>query len=375
MTEFSPSAVKGWCDARLSENIAHDLDTGEMSPMDFYKEFAAKGWIEFADIFKNPQNLPQLMKILKITSRYSGVLCNMIAVNAVGAILLSVFGSNPQKETAQKTMRGKQLLSFSLTEPEAGSDIQNLKTTGEKINSHWVLNGEKYLATGADMADLILVVARTATEKPINKAISVFLVPRNTPGMSIAPQKKMATNGFSSCEITLSSVTLPEEAVVGAKDSGWGAIAFVGGIERLMVAATCVGLSHHILKYLYEFTQKRIIQDRPLFDIQVINHQMADLAIQIKAADLMVENAISLLLQGKTPALEICGAKVFASETQQAASMAAMKIMGGRAYLTSFPAQRWLREGLLSLYAGGTNELQKNIIVRKLPNVLVSDAI
>ena len=103
MTEFSPSAVKEWCDARLSENIAHDLDTGEMSPIDFYKEFAAKGWIEFADIFKNPQNLPQLMKILKITSRYSGVLCNMIAVNAVGAILLSVFGSNPQKETARKT--------------------------------------------------------------------------------------------------------------------------------------------------------------------------------------------------------------------------------------------------------------------------------
>ena len=166
MTEFSPSAVKEWCDARLSENIAHDLDTGEMSPMDFYREFAAKGWIEFADIFKNPQNLPQLMQILKITSRYSGVLCNMIAVNAVGAILLSVFGSNPQKETAQKTMRGKQLLSFSLTEPEAGSDVQNLKTTGEKRNSHWVLNGEKYLATGADMADFILVVARTARKNP-----------------------------------------------------------------------------------------------------------------------------------------------------------------------------------------------------------------
>ena len=174
MTEFSPNAVKKWCDTCLSEKVVHDLDTGEMSPMDFYKEFAAKGWIEFADIFKNPQNLPQLMQILKITSRYSGVLCNMIAVNAVCAILLSVFGSDPQKQTAQQTIRGKQLLSFSLTEPEAGSDIQNLKTTGEKINSHWVLNGEKYLATGADIADFILIVARTAPEKPVNKAISVL---------------------------------------------------------------------------------------------------------------------------------------------------------------------------------------------------------
>ena len=121
-----------------------------------------------------------------------------------------------------------------------------------------------------------------------------------------------------------------------------------------------------VLKYLYEYTQKRMIQGQPLYALQLINHQLADMAIKIKAADLLLQNAIDLLSSGKTPTVEICGAKVFASEMQQEISMAAMKIIGGRGYLKGYPVERWMREGLLSLYAGGTNELQKDIIARKL---------
>ena len=133
-----------------------------------------------------------------------------------------------------------------------------------------------------------------------------------------------------------------------------------------MVAASCVGLSRRILEYLYEYTHQRLIQGKPLYDLQLINHQLADMAVKIKAADLLLKNAAEILSSGGTPTVEICGAKVFASEMQQEVSLAAMKIIGGRGYLKEYPVERWLREGLLSLYAGGTNELQKNIIARKL---------
>jgi alkylation response protein AidB-like acyl-CoA dehydrogenase len=161
--------------------------------------------------------------------------------------------------------------------------------------------------------------------------------------------------------------------IIGGRDLGWGSITFAGAVERLMVAASCVGLSMRMLEYLYAYSQKRMILQKPLFDIQLINHQLADMAIKIKAADLLLKNAIHLLASGTTPTVEICGAKVFASEMQQEISMAAMRIMGGRGYLKDYPVERWMREGLLSLYAGGTNELQKNIIARKLQSALEPD--
>jgi len=218
-----------------------------------------------------------------------------------------------------------------------------------------------------------LVVACTDENKPLNKGISLFLVPRNVSGIHISGQQKIAANGFESCEIDLDSIPLSQDMIIGGQNLGWGVITFAGAVERLMVAASCVGLSQRMLEYLYEYTQKRMIQGKPLYDLQLINHQLADMAIKIKAADLLLKNAIDLLSSGPPPTVEICGAKVFASEMQQEISLAAMKIIGGRGYLKDYPIERWMREGLLSLYAGGTNELQKNIIARKLHQALCLD--
>jgi alkylation response protein AidB-like acyl-CoA dehydrogenase len=258
------------------------------------------------------------------------------------------------------------LTCFSLTEPEAGSDIQNLQTTAKLAGDHWVLCGKKYLATGATAADYILTVVRTNPDKPINKGISLFLVPRNASGITIIPQPKIATNSFASCEMILDSVALSNDMIIGGQDAGWGMITFAGAVERLMVAASCVGLSRRMLDYLFAFTSQRMIGGQPLYDIQWVNHALAGMTIKIQAANLLLKNAVDLLTSGVVPTIEICGAKVFASEMQQEISLAAMKIMGGRAYLREYPIDRWMREGLLSLYAGGTNELQKNIIARHL---------
>jgi alkylation response protein AidB-like acyl-CoA dehydrogenase len=374
MTENLVTAIREWCVKTLSEEIIRELDTGgSETAIDIYRDFAGHGWLEYADFFQDKENLHKLCEIGKIVSGYSGVISNMIGVNCVCSMLLTTFGNEHQKQVGRKVLSGDIFTSFSLTEQNAGSDIQNIQTTGKIEDDCWVLNGRKYLATGAAIADYILVVARTDENKPLNHGISLFLVPTDISGLEICPQEKIATNGFASCKINFDSVSLPLDMIIGGRDLGWGSITFAGAIERLMVAASCVGLSMRMLEYLYAYSQKRMIQQKPLLDIQLINHQLADMAIKIKAADLLLKNAIHLLASGATPTVEICGAKVFASEMQQEISMAAMKILGGRAYLKDYPVERWMREGLLSLYAGGTNELQKNIIARKLQSALEPD--
>jgi len=366
MTENSADNIKAWCLENLSEETIRELDDDQTLVMNLYRNFTSKGWLESVNIFEDSKSFYELIEIGKTVSGFSSAISNIIGVNCVCSMLLTTFGNDQQKEIGRKVLKGEILTCFSLTEPDAGSDIQNIKTTATLTDGHWVIDGKKYLATGAAVADYILLVARTNLNKPLNKGISLFLVPRNTSGMEISPQEKIATNGFASCEINLDSIRLPQEMIIGGQDCGWGVITFAGAVERLMVAASCVGLSRRMLEFLYEYTQQRIIQGQPLYSIQLINHQLADMAIKIKAADLLLKNAIDLLTSGATPTVEICGAKVFASEMQQEISLAAMKILGGRAYLKEYPIDRWMREGLLSLYAGGTNELQKNIIARKL---------
>ncbi|RJP85612.1 MAG: acyl-CoA dehydrogenase [Desulfobacteraceae bacterium] len=366
MTNNLSNTIHAWCSKNLNEETIRELDHDPARVIKLYRDFTGNGWLESVNIFENPNTFRDLIEIGKILSGYSSAISNVIGVNCVCAMLLTTFGTDSQKEIGRKVLKGDILTCFSLTEPDAGSDIGNLQTTATLEGDHWVLQGKKYLATGAAVADYILVVVRTNPDKPLNKGISLFLVPGNVHGIKLSPQQKIATNSFASCEITFDSVRLPQEMVIGGQDFGWGVITFAGAVERLMVAASCVGLSRRILEYLYEYTQHRMIQGQPLYDIQLINHQLADMAIKIKAADLLLGNAMELLTSGATPTVEICGAKVFASEMQQEISMAAMKIIGGRGYLKEYPVERWMREGLLSLYAGGTNELQKNIIARNM---------
>lgn len=366
MTANSSNEIKDWCTTHLTEKIIRKIDNDQTSLVRSYKDFARNGWFESLNIFEDPETFHLLIEAGKIVSGYSSAISNIIGVNYVCAMMLTTFGNDHQKEIGKKVLTGDILTCFSLTEHDAGSDIQNIKTTATQTDTDWVLHGRKYLSTGAAVSDYILVVARTSTDKPLNKGMSLFLVPREAGGIEIFPLEKIATNGYASCEINFDSVRLSQDSIIGGQDLGWGVITFAGAVERLMIAASCVGLSLTILKYLNEYTGQRIVQGRPLYEIQLINHQLVDMTIKIKAADLLLTNAVELLISGKTPTLEICGAKVFASEMQQEISLAAMKIIGGRGYLKEYPVERWLREGLLSLYAGGTNELQKNIMARHL---------
>ena len=148
MAENTINDIKNWCDANLSEDTIKKLDNEEISPIDLYRDFTKTGCLRCANVFEDKDNLKKLMRLLKIMSKYSSDICNMVAVNCVCSMMLNTFGDEHHKTVAQKAINGKALLCFSLTEPEAGSDIGNLKTEANMVDGKWVLNGTKYFATG-----------------------------------------------------------------------------------------------------------------------------------------------------------------------------------------------------------------------------------
>jgi alkylation response protein AidB-like acyl-CoA dehydrogenase len=289
MTENLSNAIHAWCANHLTEETIREMDNDPSLVLKLYRDFTGNGRLLSINIFENPNTFYELIEVGKILSGYSSAISNIIGVNCVCAMMLTTFGNNAQKEIGRKILKGDLLTCFSLTEPDAGSDIQNLQSTATLTGDHWVLCGKKHLATGAEVADYILVLARTNPDKPLNKGISLFLVPRNISGITVSPQEKIATNSFASCEISLDSIALSKDMIIGGQDLGWGVITFAGAVERLMVAASCVGLSQRMMEYLFGYTKQRMIGGQPLYDIQWVNHSLADMAIKIKAADLLLK--------------------------------------------------------------------------------------
>ncbi len=356
-------AVSTWCETNVSLDSAAQLDLGE-SPIELYQAMAANGWLAYADISDDPENLYRLAEVCKIVNSYSGVLGNMVSVNAACAMMLGMFGGAGHQRLVDEILAGSKLAAFALTEPQAGTDVQGLRTRARLVGDQWEVHGEKYLTTGALVADVLLVVARTDQEVPMKQGTSLLAIPGDAPGLSIRPLPKMAANGYASCHITLDGVKAPGAAVVGDANAAWGALALGGAVERILVAACCVGLSRTIGEYLFDYTREREASGQPLYQLTNISHQIVDIAIQVRAADALVNEAIAAFIGGGNPTNAVAAAKAFAARMQQDVSMTAMQVMGGRAYLQDFPLERWLREGLLALWAGGTNELQKNLMAR-----------
>ncbi|MEQ8800505.1 MAG: acyl-CoA dehydrogenase, partial [Haliea sp.] len=220
MLEPLGSEVSTWCENNVSLDIAGQLDQGQ-SPLPLYKAMTEKGWLDYADIREDPDNLYRLAEVCKITNSYSGVLGNMISVNAACAIMLGSCGGAEHQQLASDILAGGKLAAFALTEPQAGTDVRGLETEAYLAGDHWEVSGEKYLTTGAKVADVLLVVARTNSQAPMNRGTSLLAIPRDASGLNIKSLPKMAANGYASCHVVLDRVAVPEDAVVGDPNAAW----------------------------------------------------------------------------------------------------------------------------------------------------------
>ncbi|MBW3588200.1 MAG: acyl-CoA dehydrogenase family protein [Actinobacteria bacterium] len=316
--------------------------------------------------------LPQVgMVALREEAASSGVrLAAGVCYGPEGPTGVLLDGTEEQKKqylmpliTAEKSM------AFALTEPEAGSDAQNIRTSAVKDNGDWVLNGRKHFITNGKHADFVLVFAANDRELKANGGITAFLVDKDTPGFSVGRSQKGMVEGEGQFELTFEDCRVPEENVLGGPEKvGFGfysAMNFLG-MGRLSIAAMCNGIADYALNLGLEYAKTRTAFDRPIGKNQYVQGHIVDSLVELKASRLMTYECAWKYDQGDPVIQESSIVKLYASEMVNRVAYRMIQVYGGMGWMREVPLERIYRLVRIFTLVEGTSEIQKYIIAKTL---------
>ncbi|MCP4250918.1 MAG: acyl-CoA dehydrogenase, partial [bacterium] len=261
--------------------------------------------------------------------------------------------------------RGEMLGAWGLTEAGSGSDAAALNTTAVKDGNEWVINGDKMFITNGDTAGVFVIIARTDPEAHKTKGISAFIVERDTKGLIIGPKEdKLGMRASGTVPLTMEELRVPDENLCGRLNNGFADVLKVLERGRISIGALSVGLARGALEEATRYARERHQFGKPLSDHQAIQFMLADMAVGVDSARLLVRKAA--LLQDATGAsnLESAMAKLFASEMATQACLDAIQIHGGYGYSKDMPVERYLRDAKLCEIGEGSSQVQRIIIAR-----------
>ena len=279
------------------------------------------------------------------------------------------YGTEEQKQRILPDLcAGKIRFAIALTEPDGGTDVLgSMRTTAERTDDGWVINGAKIWSTMAHVADMLLLVARTSSnpEKP-SRGLTVFVCDAKSSGITATTIPKIGMRSLGSCEVQFENVVIPDENVLGEIDRGWSLLAETLNSERIMVGANCCGALAGILEDTLAYAQERIAFGKPIGQFQAIQHMIADTYMGLQVARLATYRAARLQAQGLPNGVESTAAKIIASEACFAAADRGMQVLGGYAYAEEYDMQRYWRDMRLYRIAPITNEMGRNFIAESL---------
>ncbi|MBU2550760.1 MAG: acyl-CoA dehydrogenase family protein [Proteobacteria bacterium] len=297
--------------------------------------------------------------------------CQGIASSWSAHSHLSTFPINAAGTEAQRrdwlvpAIKGEKVGAFALTEPGAGSDTKALASTASDRGDHFLLNGSKTFITNSPFADFMLVAAVT-DRKQGYRGISLFLVDRNLPGITVNKLDKEGIRSSDTGEVFFEDVRLPQESLLGGKPGAFHLIMETLSEGRVSVAANMVGLAQAAYEAALNHARERVQFGQPIGRFQAIAHKLADMAANIRAARLMVLSAARLIDQNRSCIFEASSCKLLASETAVRVAREAVQIHGGYGLMTEFPVMRYLRDALVYTIGEGTSEIQRNIIAKQI---------
>ncbi len=287
--------------------------------------------------------------------------------NSVGCGPINVWGTNAQKQAYLRDLAtGKKIGCFCLTEPQAGSEANNLKTKAELKNGAWIINGAKQFITNGKRAKVAIVFAVTDPDLG-KKGLSCFLVPTDTPGFNVGhPEKKLGIRASDTCPIIFDNCTIPGDHLLGPRGKGL-AIA-LSGLEggRIGIAAQALGIARAALEAALAYAKERNQFGKKIVEHQSIANLLADMHTRINAARLMIIHAAKMRDAGLLCLSEASQAKLYASELAEWVCSKAIQIHGGYGYLEDYPVERYYRDARITQIYEGTSEIQRMLIAREL---------
>ncbi|HDS0919661.1 TPA: acyl-CoA dehydrogenase family protein [Pseudomonas putida] len=370
---------------RMIRDMARDFARGEIAPRAAAMEKA--GWIDDTLVAQMGQlgllgmvvpeewggtyidYVAYALAVEEVSAGDAAVGALMSIHNSVGCGPVLNYGSQAQKDTWLSSLAsGETIGCFCLTEPQAGSQADNLKTRAHLDNGEWVLNGAKQFVSNGQRAKLAIVFA--VTDPALGKkGLSAFLVPTETPGFAVdRSEHKMGIRASDTCAVTLRDCRIPESNLLGERGKGL-AIA-LSNLEggRIGIAAQALGIARAAFEAALVYARDRIQFGKPIAEHQSIANMLADMHTQINASRLLVLHAARLKSAGLPCLSEASQAKLFASEMAERVCSKAIQVHGGYGYLEDYPVERFYRDARITQIYEGSSEIQRLVIARALAN-------
>jgi acyl-CoA dehydrogenase len=295
-----------------------------------------------------------------------------IGVNGLGVLPIIIAGTEEQKTEYGGRMADGQLAAYCVTEPEAGSDVAGIQTTAVRDGDDYVLNGGKTFITGATNASFYTVLAYTNPAVRDDRrqrytGMSFFVVHRDWPGISVGkPFDKMGQHASDTAEVIFDNVRVPAGYRLGEEGTGFATTMKVFDKSRPSVAAGAVGVAQRALDEAIKYAKERMTMGQPIWQHQAIGHMIADMAMQIEAARMLVWRSAWDYDRGERNTIHAAMAKAYAADSAMKITTDAVQVFGGYGFMSEYPVEKLMRDIKIYQIYEGTSQIQRNIIVREL---------
>lgn len=374
-------------------NLPEDIEMLRKNVRQFVKEEVEPVAMEIEENNEIPEHIVQQSKemgllSLGIPEEYGGLGLDMVgkcaiyeelgkthngyttllgAHTGIGSVGIVDLGTEAQKQKyLPKLASGEWIGSFALTEPSAGSNAANVKTTAEKKGDKYIINGSKHYITNAVDGHVFTVMAVTDPSKGA-KGITSFIVEKDFPGFIVGNvEDKMGLRGSHSAELFFEDMEVPEENVLGEVNRGYVNALKILANGRAGLAARNLGSCKRLLEHCLDYVQEREQFGKKLIDIQAVQHMLAEISKEIAALEALTYKVAWMTDQNMRVVKDAAIAKLYGSEVYNKVADLAVQIHGGIGYMRDYPIERYFRDARITKIYEGTSEIQKNIIAGEL---------
>ena len=284
--------------------------------------------------------------------------------------ILLACNENQMEEYLFPCVKGDKRELFALTEPDAGSDIMSMKSNAKKDGADWILNGSKHFISGPCIPDFAIVFAATGedeTQRGKRKRITAFLVDVGIPGFDIQEGTKcISYRGYKNYQLSFNDVRLSNDKILGSEGNGLSLSGKWLGMGRIWVGATCCGKAERILDLALDWAAQRKQFGKPIGTFQATGFKLADMKMNLRAADLLVKDAVDRALSGTMTDEDAAIVKIFCSEMLNKVADDTVQIFGGMGLMEEMPIERLWRDSRLERIWDGTSEIQRHIVTRSM---------
>lgn len=354
---------------------AAEIDETDEFPWDIVELYKQNGTLklvlpdEYGGVGADTTTLCLVMEeIARVSASCS---CIVFSTEALIHILVRAATSEQKDRFFPRLSQGDKISAFVLTEPEAGSDANAMRTNAVLEGDYYILNGRKCFISNAIVSDFYLVFARVKTLDN-KKGISAFVVEKDTQGLSMGKKEnKMGLRGNTMADLIFENARVPKENIVGGEGEGWKILAQVANQMRLYGASAMgLGIAQGALDYAVEYAKQRYQFGKPIASLQAIQFMLADMHIQTEAVRSILYRTSQMIDRGEGSAAEIGSlvsmSKCLSGDTAIKVATDAVQVLGGYGYIKDYPVERMMRDAKSVQIFDGTNQIQRLVVARNL---------